>query len=461
MKFLAPLVAAGLAGCETRSPDPQPGPPVPTAPLVDGVREVVEAGLVRVREAPEDVGAWLELAMTFEANGLTENAVTSYERAVELDGSSAQAWHHLARALSRTADLEAALAAADRACALAPAYAPASWRRGEWLLESGRLDEAAAAFVRAREIDPTDPAGAWGLARVALQRGRGEEALALLTAPSDLEELPPYTHHLRAAAHRLTGNEPAAELAQSLAGPPTWRDPWAAEVPRRRAGIHRSLRAARAAAAAGNYAEAAQRLERLRADDPRDVNVAGMLAGVYLAQDRSAAAMALLLSTRDRVGGHYRVAFNLANAHEHAGDDELAIEEFAECLRLHPSFGLAHFRMGRLLARARRNEEALVSLDEAERLGQASAELDGLRATTLLRLGRAREALELLRTSCREHPQAVALAFTHAEALLAHGTLDEAKAALRAVETLAGGDERAADLMRRLTARSVAERDEE
>ncbi|MDP6538577.1 MAG: tetratricopeptide repeat protein [Planctomycetota bacterium] len=453
--LLVGAFVAALAGCDVRLPD---SPPAPTAPLADGVREAVEARLAGVREAPEDVEGWLELAMTYEANGLAADAVTAYERAVKLDGSSPRAWHHLARARARRGDPWGAISAAERACALAPDYAPAFWRHGGWLLESGRLEEAAAAFTRAREIDPSDPAGAWGLARIALQRGRAEEALSLLALDAPR---PPYTHHLLAAAHRMAGDEQAAAAEGALSGPPTWRDPWAAEVAGRRAGIHRRLAAASTAAAAGEYARSAKVLEQLRAEDPRDVNVAGMLADVYLALERPAAAVALLLSTRDRVGRHYRVAYNLGNAHEFAGDDERALAEFEQCLRLHPRFGLAHFRRGRLLARARRDEDALNALAEAERLGQASADLCGLRATALLRLGRAAPALALLEQGCRAWPEALPLAVTRTEALIAHGTLAEAEAAVSALEAVTGEEERAQALRARLIARSATERDEE
>jgi tetratricopeptide (TPR) repeat protein len=461
LKFLALLLAAVVAGCEARRPDPLSSAPEPSSPLADGVREAVDARIAHVREAPAEIVGWMELAMTYEANGLIEDAAASYARVVELGEESPRGWFHLARTRATSGDLEGALAAAARASALAPAYAPAHWQQGEWLLRAGRLDEAATAFTRARGIDPSDPAGAWGLARIALQRGRAQEAVSLLAQPESGADIPAYTHHLLAAAHRMSGDERAAEREARLAGPPAWRDPWGAAVNGYRAGIHRRLQAARKAAAGGELPTAARILEQLRAEDPRDVNVAGMLADVYLAMERPGAAGALLLSTRDRLGSHYRVAFNLANAHEYSGDADRALAEFEECLRLHPSFGLAHFRRGRLLARSGRDEEALTSFAEAARLGVVSADLFGLRADALLRLDRHEEALSVLREGCQAYPEAIPLSLTRAQALIAHGEFAQARAALQRAEGLAPGHEQLEVLRERLAARARLETEEE
>jgi adenylate cyclase len=114
---------------------------------------------------------------------------TLYQRAIELDGNSADAWAGLAGVLSarqgvytdasRLTELRRAEAAASRALSLDPnnAEAHASSGQIEWQLR--RLPEAAAELETAIALDPNYAFAYFSLGNVEVFRGHPDKALAL------------------------------------------------------------------------------------------------------------------------------------------------------------------------------------------------------------------------------------------------------------------------------------------
>lgn len=442
-----PILAAlcALAACGV------PEPPVLPAgiELPPAVRELVDAGSARVREAPRDAARWLVLGETYEANALRELALPCYAEAAELDARDARAPYHRARLLAELGDYEAALASADEALAREPNYGPIHWRRGEWLLALERVDEAQAAFERAASVDPANPAARWGLARVALERGDARRALDELAQLSDAGPTAPYTHHLRAESWRALGESQRAEEEERQAGEPAWIDPWKAEVEEQRGGFHGELERAREAVQRGELEDALARLGRMHAAEPANVSVIGMLSELQIAAGRFDDARALLEDARRLLPEHYRIAFDLAQLDERTGDYERALAELERCTALHPTLAVAHLRRARVLLRLGRPEAALDALASARRSGESGADLERLEGAACARLERWSEAAAAFERASRIPPDA-ALALRAAEAHARAGEFEAARAALeraRGIDPQVEGIARAAALV--------------
>jgi tetratricopeptide (TPR) repeat protein len=83
-----------------------------------------------------------------------EQAIASFERAIEADPAMYRAWSMLGYCRRQTGDYTAALAAYDRALELEPDYSEAIEYRGEAYLGLDRTDDARAAYERLAQADP-------------------------------------------------------------------------------------------------------------------------------------------------------------------------------------------------------------------------------------------------------------------------------------------------------------------
>jgi tetratricopeptide (TPR) repeat protein len=107
-----------------------------------------------------------------------EQAIASYDRALEFKPDDHEAWYNRGFALADLGRLEEAIASWDRALEFKPDD-PEAWNnRGNALANLGRLAEAIASFDRALEIKPDDH-DAWNYRGNALGNlGRFEQAIA-------------------------------------------------------------------------------------------------------------------------------------------------------------------------------------------------------------------------------------------------------------------------------------------
>ena len=423
------LLALGACGSGASNAPPAPAADAELAPAV---RAAFDEVLDAVRAAPDDAGAWRTLGETYEANGFPTLAAAAYAGATERDPDDARAWHHLARVRTELGELDEAVRAARRAAELAPRHAPAHWRLGNGLLELGRVDEAETAFALARNADPLDPGGAWGLARVALERGDSAAALAALEDAGKR----PYTHVLRASAHRLAGDSAAAAREAARGGLPTWHDPWSDAIAERRAGWFDQVARAREAVARGDLATARSLLEALHRTERGDLNVACMLADVYLASRRPTDALGALRATREARGEHYLLDLQESVAHDALGAAQPALAAVERSIRLFDQHGPAHLLRGRYLLRAARHEEGLAAIDEARRLGADGADVYLHRGRALGMLERWPEAVQEYSNGARAYPDAVVLPLAEAEARANAGDVGGAWAAHRRAAAL-------------------------
>jgi tetratricopeptide (TPR) repeat protein len=320
----------------------------------------------RVNAAREDPGAWAQLGLACEANGLVGAATRAFETAVALDANNPRWWYRLALLRSRQGD-PAAMSALDRVVALQPGYGPAHWRLGLWLLDRSDARAAEAAFRRATEIDARDPGGWVGLALVHLSRREDYQAVAVLERL--LQDTPGdrYALQLLGAAYRRVGrtDDAAFALAVGTRGEPVWRDPWSDEVGAYRRGFAAILKEATGLAMAGDFAGAIPRLEQLRTTRPDDLALLTQLGGVYGVAGRVADATALLESVLSRDPQNFDAHLNLAMAHVSARALDRAEVYADRALAIRPTSAKALETKGMILWRSGRPTQALPVLEAA------------------------------------------------------------------------------------------------
>ena len=160
---------------------------------------VLDRGLA---SRPAEASLRREKALTLEAIGRLDEAVSAYEAVLETAADDVVTLNNLALLLAdRGGDLDRAKTLIDRALSIAPGLAALHDTRGEVLAASGRDDEAVAAYRRAIEREPDELKWRLHLARHHAEHGRVDQARGMLRevetavvrrgveTPADLREL--------------------------------------------------------------------------------------------------------------------------------------------------------------------------------------------------------------------------------------------------------------------------------
>ena len=126
---------------------------------------------------PDDHEAWYARGLTLSVLGRKEEAVQSYDRAVAINPNYHEAWYARGLALDDLGRKEEAVQSYDKAVDIKPDYHAAWFNRGLALDDLGRKEEAVQSYNKALDIKP-DKHEAWVRRGVVLTYlGRYEEAL--------------------------------------------------------------------------------------------------------------------------------------------------------------------------------------------------------------------------------------------------------------------------------------------
>ena len=121
---------------------------------------------------------WHEKGLIHQMGKEYEQAIASYDRALEIQPDDHQAWCNRGNALDDLGRFEEAIASFDRALEIKPDDPEAWYNRGNALKNLGRLEEAIASYDQALEVKP-DFHQAWTNRGNALRNlGRWAEAIA-------------------------------------------------------------------------------------------------------------------------------------------------------------------------------------------------------------------------------------------------------------------------------------------
>ncbi|TRU59710.1 MAG: tetratricopeptide repeat protein [Microcystis aeruginosa Ma_QC_C_20070823_S13] len=127
---------------------------------------------------PDDHEAWYNRGFALADLGRLEEAIASWDRALEFKPDDPEAWNNRGNALANLGRLAEAIASFDRALEIKPDDHDAWNYRGFALADLGRFEQAIASSDRALEIKP-DKHEAWNNRGNALYNlGRLEEAIA-------------------------------------------------------------------------------------------------------------------------------------------------------------------------------------------------------------------------------------------------------------------------------------------
>ena len=209
----APILSILLA---LTTPTLLPAQQIPQ-PQLDGAEPAVRQRLTTLqadlRANTQSGATWGRYGMTLEAHTFTDEAITAYRRAHELDARTFR-WPYLLAALIDERSAEESLTLYRAALDLDPNYAPGHVRYAEALERTGRFDEASRGYQQALRLMPANAHAHAGLGRLALSAGDPDTAVRHL---SRARELAPENRSFAvtlAQAHARAGER---ERAQQIA----------------------------------------------------------------------------------------------------------------------------------------------------------------------------------------------------------------------------------------------------
>jgi tetratricopeptide (TPR) repeat protein len=126
---------------------------------------------------PDNHEAWSNRGVSLNDLGRNEEAIASYEKAIEIKPDYHEAWYNRGISLSALGRNEEAIASYEKAIEIKPDKHEAWYNRGNSLSALGRNEEAIASYEKAIEFKP-DKYEAWNARAILLrQSGQAEEAL--------------------------------------------------------------------------------------------------------------------------------------------------------------------------------------------------------------------------------------------------------------------------------------------
>ena len=276
------------------------------------------------------------------ADGDREQAVTHFERTLELQPEAGTVRYPLAQALRGIGRVDEASAlleedgtgevlAPDRLMERLESLAISSGahlKRGNRALMAGRLDEAAAELRSAVKANPEATGARRNLAQVLARQGEFDGAIE--------------------------------ELKAAVASDPD--DVW----------IHVDLGNAYMSKGLGDAA--ARAFEQAVKLDPTLTQARFNLANALISRERWDDALPHLKATLELDPGHTRARYQLALASDHADDSATAIRELRALLKEDPNFLAARMGLARILAAGRRNQEAMAVYSQGLALELSDAE---------------------------------------------------------------------------------------
>jgi tetratricopeptide (TPR) repeat protein len=283
------------------------------------------------------------LGLSLEKQGLLDQAIADYEKAVAIKPNFIEGYNDLGTALIQKGQWAQAEREFHAALAIKPDFVATHLDLGYVLLKEGRLDEATVEFKKALAIDPTMAQAHYNLGLVLARQGRKDEASAEYQA-----------------AQKLNPNYP--EACNSL-GILFFQD--------------------------GEYEPAMAQFEHALSLNPNFFEARSNLATTLAKAGRT-----------DEAIGQYRKILalnpNLPQAHYNLGGTllqsgrvEEAIGEFQAALNLAPNFAEAHNNLGIALIQAGRPGEAVIEFQEALRINPSYAQAQAGLARAKAALGSA------------------------------------------------------------------------
>lgn len=476
------LLATLLTSCSGDAvPDLLPVP----APDLSAAAPAVQEQLAEKREAldaaMENAGsepvvaakAHGDLGLTYLLYDFLDAARACFDNARRLDPGNFR-WVYLAGYLRQVEGrLQEAVPLLERAAEMEPDYLPAHLRLGRARLEMGQTEEAEGHFRDALEVEPESAPAFEGLGRAAAARGDEPSAVSSFRRALDLEpEASGVRYALGQALLRLGETQAATRELEQAGDLPTripdpLINPLAAQA---RSEQFYSMQGAEALEDR-DFQAAAGAFRALLEQNPQSFpghlglsralramgDVEGAAETLEAALDQGAAED----PERD-AETRADILRELGVLEAGIGNRESALRHLQQSLALEPDSVATRVRVGDLLARSQRFDEALAQYDEALELqpeGPAVPSLRVRRATVLVNLERGDEAVEEFRRALEQTPDDPVVHHLFAEALEFLGRKAEAQEERRKAEELSDSGTQQVRLLLREAGEAVGAQD--
>jgi len=302
---------------------------------------------------PKHANAWTNRGVVLGRLGREEEELASYDKALEIDPKYANAWTNRGVALGRLGRQEEELASYDKALEIDPKDAGAWYNRAVTLGRLGRYEESLTSCDKALEIDPKN-ANTWYNRGVVLERlGREQEALASYDKALEIDPKDAGTWYNRGVVLGRLGREEKALASYDKA----------LEIDPRKANAWTNRGAA--LGRLGREEEALASCDKALEIDPKDAK-AWTNRGVVLGRlGRDQEALASCDKALEIDPKNANTWYNRGVALERLGREEEALASYDKALEIDPKYANAWYNRGMVLGRLGREEEALASYDKA------------------------------------------------------------------------------------------------
>jgi eukaryotic-like serine/threonine-protein kinase len=347
-------------------------------------------------------------------NGGTDEAITHYKRALELDPKDATAHSNYGNALMDKGLLDEAIHQYDTAIELDAEHAPAHYNRGLALKDKSRLDEAIQEWREAVKFDPEHAPAHFNLGLALKDKGQLDEAIRHYQKAIEIQPKFALAHYNLGIA--LTANSQLDEAIQqyrtAIALDPKFV--WA------RHNLGNALHDK------GLLDEAIEEYRRAIELEPQYALTHNSLGNALRDKKQLDEAIQEYRRAIELDRQFANAHFNLGNALLMKGERDEAIKEYGNAIAFNPMDAEAHSNRGALL-------QAKGRLDEAITDYRAAIKIDPKNATYHDNLGTALRDKKQLDEAIQEWLEAVRLDFKNVKAhvnlgiaLAAKGQLDEA-----------------------------------
>jgi tetratricopeptide (TPR) repeat protein len=397
MKPLTPLfwslvLSMALCGCK----DVLLPPEIPPNQLDPALAQVVRVAREKAVAKPDSSEAWGKLGQAFDAADFGPQSIQCYDRAINLDPTSAR-WHHLLGLRRLREEPELALQNLAEATRLAnPTQDAPRIRLAQALIERGRFVEATNQLTPLLSINPAHPAARLEAGRANLSLGNATAAIQWLTPAATN----PYTARpalllLSQAAARMTNSEMAARFARGAATLPKpfdWPDPFLKEVQSLRQDRNRIAEQANALLQQRRVVEAENIVSNLLVQIPNDPEGLLLLGRIRIQQRNCSEAETtlrrLIQIQPDSLNGLIQLGMSLYCQSRWTD----AAASFERAIALKPDFAQAHFNLGLSKSKAGEKSAAIQCFKAALRCNPGDVNTHATLAEELLQVGELEQA---------------------------------------------------------------------
>ena len=284
--------------------------------------EALDKAVELTKDEPLDQAKALLYRATLQED--EEKRLADYNRAAELNPSSAEIVRTRGLFQLLRGKLDEALADLNKAAEMEPDHAPTHEARGSVLTIQKKYDEALEAFNKAIEIAPESPLPYMQRARIHALRGEGADALGDLeqarkVAPENVSVL-----LLRASVHQQTGDLEAAmkDIEEALKQQPDYPEAL---------GMRAII-----LAASGKVDEAVTDMEKLHKLLPKNSRLLLQLATLYTAQQKPRKAVEAYTKALELDKESWMALRGRADAYLSFGKQAEAVADYEKALEMQP-----------------------------------------------------------------------------------------------------------------------------